>query len=65
MTTKYENKCFSTRVYWFNVDKTANKRNKKAFLITNLRNMTQCTNCLTVQSQQINININKLQMLKF
>ena len=50
MTTKYENKCFSTRVYWFNVDKTANKRNKKAFLITNLRNMTQCTNCLTVQS---------------
>ena len=39
MTTKYATKlCFSSRVHWFNVGKTVNKRTKKVLLITNLRN---------------------------
>ena len=33
---------FFSRVHWFNVGKTANKRTKKVLLITNLRNMKQC-----------------------
>ena len=36
--------------------KIANKRTRKAPLITDLRNMRQCANQLTVQSYQININ---------
>ena len=65
MTTIYTNNCFSSRVHWFKVGKIANKRTKKALLITNLRNMKQCTKHLTVQSYQININISKLRMLQY
>ena len=46
------------------VGKTANKRTKKALLINNLRNVKQCTNYLTVQSYQLNINRNNFLMLK-
>ena len=65
MTTIYiNNYVFPQEYIGSKSAKKSNKTTKKALPVTNLQNMKQCTNYLTVQSYQRNININKLLLLK-